>query len=76
MLAQTALLLAEGLLVGVPLAMGAGRLIAAQLFGLRAMDGVSFALAIVTLGAVSAAAGFLPAFRAARVDPMVALRHE
>jgi predicted permease len=73
---ETSLLLLVGLLVGVPTAIGSSRLVAAQLYGVKPFDIISIALAIVILAAVSGLAGFLPARRASRVDPMVALRYE
>jgi predicted permease len=75
-LRETSFLLVVGLLIGVPAAIGSSRLIATQLYGIKTYDFSSFALAIVILGAVSALAGFLPARRASRVDPIVALRYE
>jgi len=75
-LRETSLLLLAGLLIGVPVAIASSRLVAAQLYGVRPFDLASIALAIAILSAVSALAGFLPARRASRVDPMVALRYE
>jgi predicted permease len=75
-LRETSFLLVVGLLIGVPAAIGSTRLIATQLYGIKAYDLSSYALAIVVLGVVSALAGFLPARRASRVVPMVALRYE
>jgi putative ABC transport system permease protein len=73
---ETTLLLIVGLCVGIPAAFGAGRLIASQLFGLQAADTFSIAIAVGVLGTVSTVAGFLPAWRASRTDPIVALRYE
>ena len=58
------------------LAWAASRLLTAVLFGVRPMDPVTYAAIIVTLGATAAAASFVPARRAARVDPAEALRAE
>ncbi|SPE35608.1 conserved membrane hypothetical protein [Candidatus Sulfopaludibacter sp. SbA3] len=69
-------LLAGGIALGVPAAWAASRLVAAMLFGLTATDPVTFVGAAVLLGATAVAAAFLPALRASRVDPMVALRWE
>jgi predicted permease len=68
------LLVAIGLLIGVPLAIGAGRLMAAQLFEIRSWDPRVFGFSIVALGVCAAAASILPARRAASTDPMKALR--
>ena len=68
------LLVAIGLLIGIPLAIGAGRLMAAQLFEIRSWDPHVFGFSILALGACAAAASILPALRAASTDPMKALR--
>jgi ABC-type antimicrobial peptide transport system permease subunit len=68
------LLVAIGLLVGIPLAIGAGRLMAAQLFGIPSWDPHVFGFSMLALGACSAAASILPARRAASTDPVKALR--
>jgi ABC-type antimicrobial peptide transport system permease subunit len=73
---ESMLLVAIGAVVGVAAALASARLIATQLFGVPPTDLVALAAAIGIMGAVSAFAGFLPARRAARVDPMVALRYE
>ena len=65
-----------GLAVGVPVAVGATRLISSQLYGLRPNDGLTLALATLLLAAVAALAGYIPARRATKVDPVVALRYE
>jgi len=65
-----------GLLVGLPLALAGGRAIASQLFGVKNYDSVVLGTAILVLLASSMAAALIPARRAARVDPMAALRFE
>ena len=60
----------------VPIALAAGRLIANQLYGLPPHDPMTFAVAVAVLLGVSTVAAYLPARRAARVDPMIALREE
>ena len=68
------LLVAIGLLIGIPLAIGAGRLMAAQLFEIRSWDPHVFGFSILALGVCAAAASILPARRAASTDPLKALR--
>jgi len=79
-LRQALMLVVTGVAVGVPAALGVARLAGSQisglLFGLTATDPIAIATAIVLLLAVAAIAAYLPARRAARVDPMVALRNE
>src|SRR5262249_39402475 len=75
-LRETMLLVVIGIIIGLSTAMGATRLIAGLLYGLMPNDPLTIALAALLLLAVAALAGYLPARRAARVDPMVALRHE
>jgi ABC-type antimicrobial peptide transport system permease subunit len=75
-LGETAMMLATGLAIGIPASFGAAKLISSQLFGLQASDPLSLALGVVILAAVGALSGYLPARRAMRVDPMVALRYE
>ena len=68
--------MAIGLALGIALALAGGRLVASQLYGLKSYDPVTVALAMVILSACSLVAGFVPARRASRVDPMRALRYE
>jgi predicted permease len=65
-----------GLAAGVVAAAATGRFINALLFNLAATDGTMLALTAVALGGAAALAGFLPARRAARIDPMTALRED
>ena len=65
-----------GLAIGIPAAIGAGRLMAAQLFGVDPWDPVMLTLAILLLGLAAFLASAIPAWRAAAVEPMVALRTE
>lgn len=65
-----------GLILGVPLAIGAGRLIAAQLYGVSTWDPVALTTAVVSLAFCAFLAALLPALRAAAISPMQALRME
>jgi predicted permease len=70
------LLVGVGLAVGVPLALASSPVLHSFLFGLRSTDPLSLIAVILLLGVVSVLAGFIPARRAAKIDPMVALRYE
>jgi predicted permease len=73
---ETGLLVAVGAAVGIPLAFAATRVISSRLFGLSAADPLTIAVAAALLAAVAMLAGYLPARRAAKVDPVIALRSE
>jgi predicted permease len=75
-LRETFLLVAMGLVIGIPAAVAASRLISAELYGLKAGDPATIVLSGVVLAAVAVLAGYIPARRASRVDPMTALRYE
>ena len=75
-LREMLVVVAAGVTVGLPIAWFASRALQSQLFGLSPHDAVSISVAILTIVAVSAFAGFVPARRAARVEPMEALRYE
>ena len=70
------LLVGLGLAVGIPLSLAGTRVLHTFLFGLKGVDPVSLLGVIVILGIVAAIAGFIPARRATKVDPIVALRYE
>jgi predicted permease len=65
-----------GLALGLPLAVGAGRLLSAQLYGVRFWDPFALGVAAVALGACAFLAAIIPAARAASIPPMNALRAE
>jgi ABC-type antimicrobial peptide transport system permease subunit len=75
-LVEVGTLTAIGVAIGLPLAYGLGRLVESQLFGIDAKDPLTLAAAIATLAGAAFLAGYLPAARATRVDPVVALRYE
>jgi ABC-type antimicrobial peptide transport system permease subunit len=75
-LGETGRLLAIGIVLGVAIALASTRWIASVLYGVTPTDAFSISVAVAILAAVAMIAGFLPARRAARVDPMVALRNE
>jgi predicted permease len=69
-------LVAIGLAIGIPVALLGGRLMRTQLYGVRTYDPVTLAGAVFVLAAFAALAGFIPAKRAASIEPMNALRQE
>ena len=73
---ESMLLVTMGVVVGVAAALVAGQFVAAKLYGLAASDPRTMIAAVAVMLIVSALAGYLPARRASRVDPMVALRYE
>jgi ABC-type antimicrobial peptide transport system permease subunit len=75
-LRETLFLVAIGIAIGLPVALAATRLIKGFLFSLSANDPLTIALAVSLMLAVAALAGYLPARRATKIDPMMVLRQE
>ena len=75
-LKNVALITTVGLIAGAAAAVGTGRFINALLFNLAATDRTMIVITAVTLASAAAIAGYLPARRAAKIDPMAALREE
>jgi predicted permease len=75
-LRESMIMVVIGVMIGLAAAIAAGRLVTAILFGLAANDVWTLTAAIVLMAAVCLIAGYLPARRASRIDPMVALRYE
>ena len=75
-LKKALLLVALGLAIGIPVALLGARLMSTQLYGVRTYDPLTLAGAILVLSAFAALAGFIPARRAASIEPMHALRTE
>jgi ABC-type antimicrobial peptide transport system permease subunit len=75
-LSETMMLICAGLAIGLPAAMAASRLIASTLAGVSPSDPITLAAVTLIMLAVGLFAGFVPAARASRIDPMAALRQE
>jgi ABC-type antimicrobial peptide transport system permease subunit len=75
-MSESMVLVVTGVVIGVAIAWGASRLVTTLLFGLAPTDFLSMLAAVLIMIVVSAIAGYLPARRASRVDPMVALHAE
>jgi predicted permease len=75
-MSESMMLVLLGIVVGLAAALAAGRLVTALLFGLAATDALSLVSATLVMLTVSSLAAYLPARRAARVDPLVALHYE
>ena len=76
MLAMGGRLVVVGLVIGVAASFASTRLLRSQLFGVQPADPIAYASVAVVLGLVALAACYIPARRAASVDPLVALRLE
>ena len=75
-LRETAVLIAIGVAAGVPASLACARFIESKLFGLKPADPLTLAAALGIMIAVGTVSGYLPARRASKVDPLIALRYE
>jgi predicted permease len=75
-LRESLLLVGIGVAIGLPTILGVSRIVKSLLFGLSPADPLALGLATVLMFAVAALAGYIPARRASRTDPLVALRYE
>jgi ABC-type antimicrobial peptide transport system permease subunit len=69
-------MVAAGLAIGLPVALASSKLIESFLFGMKPNDPLALTFAVTTLVIAAVAAAYAPAWRASRIDPMAALRHE
>jgi predicted permease len=75
-LRQVLVLAIAGLMIGLPTALGASKLVQSFLFGMKADDPLALTAAVAILMAAVALAGYVPARRASRIDPVSAIRYE
>jgi predicted permease len=75
-LRQVLVLAAVGLAIGVPMALSASRLVESFLFGIKANDPLALTWGVAILVGAALLAGYVPARKASRIDPITALRHE
>jgi ABC-type antimicrobial peptide transport system permease subunit len=67
---------AAGLVIGLAAAWGTTRYVESFLFGTKADDPLALSMSVAVLAIAATVAGYAPAWRASRIDPMAALRHE
>jgi ABC-type antimicrobial peptide transport system permease subunit len=75
-LREVALLTVAGVAIAIPVALAVTRLVRSQLYGIVPNDPLGIAAAALVLASVALLAGYIPAERATRVDPLTALRYE
>ena len=75
-LREAGMLTIAGLLIGASLALASAQAAKSLLYGLRPRDPLTLVAAVVVLSAVAAFASFWPAYRASKLDPLIALRYE
>jgi ABC-type antimicrobial peptide transport system permease subunit len=75
-LGEVFVLVAVGLAISVPAALGTSRFVQSLLFGMKPNDPLALTVAVAILLGAALLAGYVPARRASRIDPMAALRHE
>jgi predicted permease len=75
-LRETAVMVGIGAVIGIPVALALTRLLTSFLYGLTPQDPFSIVVSTAILLAITALAGYIPARRATKVDPMIALRYE
>jgi ABC-type antimicrobial peptide transport system permease subunit len=75
-LGDVLVLAAGGLAIGMGVALGTSKFVASWLYGIKPNDPLALGVAVTVLLAAAMLAGYAPAWRASRIDPMVALRHE
>ena len=75
-LREVAVMLIAGLIIGTVAALSASRFVTTFLFGVKPTDAATIAWSIATLATVALLAGGIPAWRAAKLDPMTALRED
>jgi ABC-type antimicrobial peptide transport system permease subunit len=75
-LREVAILTVAGVLIAIPVSLAITRLVRSVLYGIVPSDPLSIAAAVILLASVALLAGYIPAERATRVDPLTALRYE
>lgn len=76
MLGESLVLVAIGLAIGLPLVLAASRIVGTMLFEVSPSNPITLGVSVVLLIVVGASSAYVPAWRASRVDPLTALRHD